>query len=136
MRVEATHVLGHEDVHKALAFLISWPALAHASQLVIARAGELNGDLYELLGPSADSLAERHPLAATLLLRAMIDFTLGRARSSRYRHAARHLGRVEMLAAHIDDFGSAPPHDAYVQRIRDENGRKAGFWQAVADEIG
>lgn len=129
-----THALSHKDVHKALAFLIGWPALDRANQLVTARAGQLNGDLYELLGPAADTLGERYPLGATLLLRAMIDFTLERARSSRYKHAARHLSATETLAARIDDFGSAPSHEGYIQRIRDEHGRKVGFWQAVADE--
>ena len=31
------------------------------------------------------------PLAATIALRSMVDFTLANARSSRYGHAAHHL---------------------------------------------
>ena len=39
-----------------------------------------------------------------MLLRAMIDFTLTQARSSRYGHAARHLRTCESLAPAIADF--------------------------------
>ena len=64
------------SVHQALAFLVSWPALGKAAALVTRRSGELDGDHYEILSPAADALATKHPLAATLLLRAMIDFSL------------------------------------------------------------
>ncbi len=127
-----TYACEHPDVHKALAFLTGWPGLAQASSLVLSRADEVNGDLYELLGPAADTLGERYPLAATVLLRAMIDFTLGRARSSRYKHAARHLSELATLANRIDDFGGVPSHDVYLNGIRAEHGRKAGFWQGVS----
>ena len=68
--------LGFPEIHQALAFLISWLALEKAAQLVLRRAKELNGNHYEVLSPAADALAGKHPLAATLLLRSMIDFTL------------------------------------------------------------
>ncbi len=73
----------------ALWFLVSWPALDRAARLVIEHAGDLDGDQYEILTPAADALAAKHPLAATLVLRAMIDFCLSKSRSSRYKHAAR-----------------------------------------------
>ena len=65
-RATAT-ALGFSDIHQALAFLISWPALEKAAALVLGRAMELNGDHYEILSPAADALAGKHPLAATLL---------------------------------------------------------------------
>jgi hypothetical protein len=68
--------LGFPEIHQALAFLISWPALEKAAQLVLRCAKELNGNHYEVLSPAADALAGKHPLAATLLLRSMIDFAL------------------------------------------------------------
>ena len=36
---------------------------------------DLNGDHYEILSPAADAVG-KHPLAATLLLRSMIDLPL------------------------------------------------------------
>ncbi|WP_110030789.1 DUF6880 family protein [Hoeflea marina] len=120
------------DVHEALAFFLSWPAPAEAARLVEARSGKLDCDLYPLLSSAAESLGAIHPLAATILLRAMIDFTLEHARSSRYRHAARHLADCAALAPHIEDHGSLAPHDAYVAGLRLRHGRKHGFWSHVA----
>lgn len=116
------------DMHAALLFLVEWPALDIAAQLVVDRATELNGDLYEVLSPAAEILTERHPLAATLALRAMIDFTLREARSSRYGHAARHLATCGRMADRIDHWGGIVPHEAYVAALRVDHGRKSGFW--------
>ena len=125
------HALAFPDVHRALAFLVAWPDLRTASELVLGRAQVLNGDLFELLSPAADALDVRHPLAATLLRRAMIGFTLSHARSSRYRHAARHLADCRAVAARIENFGAVPDHPAYERALRAVHGRKAGFWQEV-----
>jgi hypothetical protein len=122
----------HESALEALTFLVSWPAVERAARLVIRRAGELDGDHYEILSPAADALAGRHPLAATLVLRAMIDFTLIKARSSRYRHAARHLMECAGLASSIPDFGAFERHDAYAARLKAEHGRKTGFWGLIS----
>lgn len=127
------HVERHGSLVEALAFLVSWPALDRTARLVIRRAGELDGDHYEILASAADALAGKHPLAATLMLRAMIDFTLTRARSSRYRHAARHLMECASLSAEIEDFGAFEPHRAYAARLMSEHGRKDGFWRLVPE---
>ena len=126
-----THALGFGDVHQALGFLLAWPDLERASRLVVARARSLDGDLYELLTPAADALDAKHPLAATLVRRAMIDFTLSAARASRYRHAARHLAECASLARRIEDFGGALEHSAYLRSLRTAHPRKAAFWQEV-----
>lgn len=119
------------DLHGALAFLVNWPAHGLAADLTVSRAAELDGDLYELLGPAAAALEDAHPLAATLLLRAMIDFSLDEARSSRYRHAARHLQTCERLSEEIGNFGEDGTHAAYVARLRREHGRKRAFWSLL-----
>jgi hypothetical protein len=126
------HAERDESVSQALAFLISWPAVERAARLVIRRAGELDGDHYEILSPAADALAGKHPLAATLVLRAMIDCTLAKARSSRYRHAAHHLMECAGLASSIPDFGNFETHDAYAARLKAEHGRKSGFWGLIS----
>jgi uncharacterized short protein YbdD (DUF466 family) len=76
-------------------------------------------------------LESREPLAATLLRRAMIDFTLGKARSSRYEHAARHLAECASLAPVVQDWSGAPDHKAYVAHLKAEHPRKTGFWSRV-----
>ncbi len=115
----------------ALWFLVSWPALDRASALVLAHANDLDGNAYDLLVPAANALAERYPLAATLVLRAMIDFALTESRSSRYRHAARHLLECASLSPAIEDFGPHETHDDYVERLKAEHGRKRSFWDRV-----
>ncbi len=122
---------GINDLTQALHFLVAWPALERAAALVIRRAGDLDGNQYEILPRAADALAAKYPLAATLLLRALIDFTLTKARSSRYKHAARHLGDCARLAAFIPDYGAFDSHDIYVAGLRRQHGRKEAFWSAV-----
>lgn len=120
--------LSYASVHQALAFLSSWPAPNHAAELVFARAQELNGDHYEILVPAANALEAKHPLAATLIRRAMIDFALENARTKRYRHAAHHLRDCESLASVIDDYRGFVTHDDYYKGLRSAHGRKSSFW--------
>ncbi|PPQ26282.1 hypothetical protein CCS01_30460 [Rhodopila globiformis] len=89
------------SVTRAILFLVSWPALDRAARLAIARAGELDGNLYDSVTQAAEALAGRYPLAATLLLRAMIDDTLAQNRAGRFGHAARHLRTCASLATAV-----------------------------------
>ncbi|EAU39669.1 hypothetical protein FP2506_01768 [Fulvimarina pelagi HTCC2506] len=122
-----------EDPHDALGFFVEWPDLKRAADLVVDPERAWNGDLYYLLTPASERLAPSHPLASTRLLRAMIDFTLDEGKSSRYKHAARHLGECERLAAEIAEFGFMEDHAAYAARLRQGHGRKRGFWNRVKD---
>ncbi|ORE91323.1 hypothetical protein ATO13_20204 [Stappia sp. 22II-S9-Z10] len=121
----------HPDALTALAFLTAWPARRAAAALVLSRIAELDGSVYEVLVPAAEALEAEHPLAATLLLRALIDDTLAASRSKRYRHAARHLTTLVALAPRIDNFGPFAPHDAYVARLDEIYRRRSAFWSAV-----
>ena len=125
------HALTFGDVHQALAFFVGWPDLRRASELVLGRSQALNGNFYELLSPAAEALDSKYPLAATVLHRAMIDFTLRMARSSRYKHAARQLASCREAAARVVSFGSVVEHSAYERALRAAHGRKAAFWQEV-----
>ena len=124
----------YPDVHAALHFLLNWPALPAVAQLVLARHAEIDGNFYEGLTTAADKLEAKYPLAATLVLRAMIDFALDKARSARYPHAARHLAYCAELAARIDSFGAIEPHAAYLARLKSTHGRKFGFWSAFISQ--
>lgn len=125
------HALDYPSVHQALYFLMTWPAPDKAAELVLTRADELDGDHYEVLTPAADELEAKHPLAATLLRRALIDFALDKGRASRYRHAARHFMACESLAKSIDDFGPIETHEVYQARLEATHGRKLSFWGLV-----
>ena len=125
------HALG-----SALGFFTEWPDQARAAQLVLARASEIDGNLYYLLDPTARLIEGKHPLAATLLRHAMIEDTLDGAKSTRYKHAARHLLECRSLAASIRDFGEFETHEAFVSRLRARHGRKTGFWSQVSEVTG
>lgn len=125
-------VESHANFQQALWFLASWPALDRAAKLVLQRSQDLDGDRYEILTPVAEALAGKHPLAATLALRAMIVFALDQSRTSRYRHAARHLLECAGLAANIADFGKHETHQAFVARVRGKHGKKTSFWSNTA----
>jgi hypothetical protein len=127
-----SYALKFPEMHQALAFLISWPALDTAAALMTERSAELDGNHYEILSPAADDLAAKHPLAATLLLRAMIDFALKESRVKRYRHAARHLMECAGLAGAIHDFGRVEAHDRYTARLKAEFGRRTSFWSLIS----
>jgi hypothetical protein len=94
---------------------------------VLAAPKPLNGDRYYLLAPLAELLEKRQPLAATVCLRAMINFTLKVARSKRYPHAARHLETCHRLAAAINDWGGLVDHRSYMLQLRRVHDRKRGF---------
>ena len=127
------YALGFHSFPAALEFLVNWPDYARAAQLVLSRPTEIDGNLYFLLDPSAQALEGNHPLAATLLRRAMIDDTLNGTKSTRYKHAARHLLECRSLASFIQDYGSFETHDAFVQRLHAKHGRKVGFWSLVCE---
>ena len=122
------YALTYPDVLRALHFCLKWSDLSTAAQLVNVRADELDGDHYELLTTAADALRERHPLAATLLWRAMIDFALIEGRASRYGHAACHLNDCDAVAPEVDTFDAFPSHDRYVDEMRVRHERKSSFW--------
>ena len=125
------HALEFHDRLEALSFLVSWPALDRASRLVIARTQEIDSAFHEVLAPAADALAARHPLAATLVLRATIEFGLGSERSSRYKRAARHLTDCSALSSNIGDCGEFETHEAFEAGLRREHGRKESFWRLI-----
>jgi hypothetical protein len=124
----------HNGFNRALVFLIDWPAPARAARLVLDRADEVDGDHYEVLTPAADALQEKHPLAATVLRRAMIDFALDQARVKRYRHAAKHFRQCASAATMIPDFGCFETHEAFDRRLKSKHARKRAFWDLVRDQ--
>jgi hypothetical protein len=78
------HALEFRSFPAALDFLRGWPDQARAARLVLTRAAEIDGNLYYLLVPAVQLIEGKHPLAATLLRRAMIEDTLDGTKSSRY----------------------------------------------------
>ncbi|TGV18009.1 DUF6880 family protein [Mesorhizobium sp. M4B.F.Ca.ET.143.01.1.1] len=128
-----THALTFPNMVSALDFLIEWPAHEQAAKLILRRHTEIDGNAYYLLDPAARALEGAYPLAAVLLRRAMISDTLDRAKSTRYRHAARHLAECQSLHSAIPDYVNLGDHAAFLASLQDKHRRKEGFWGRVRE---
>lgn len=122
---------GHKNFEAALGFFLGWPDLKLAADLVITRADECDGDAYYVLIPAADALQHEHPLAATLCRRAMIRYTLDKAKSTRYKHAIRHFAECASVDAEIESYGGFVDHQAFTAELKAKHPRKTGFWSGV-----
>jgi hypothetical protein len=129
------HVMAAKDRYRALQFLLRWPRLDLAAELVVANHAHWDGRFYHSLADAADMLEEKHPLAATVLWRALLNDILARAKSQAYGHGARYLQRLDSLAdelspANLESVGLAD-HSSYRTSLRKTHGRKSGFWSLV-----
>jgi hypothetical protein len=97
------------------------------------RIREIDGDRYELLDPAARALEGKHPLAAVLLRRALIEVTLQKGRATRYKHAARHVREIDSLNAQVKNYADFETHDQFMARLRKTHPRKTGFWPLLRD---
>lgn len=120
------------DIYSALTFLLEWPSLDRAAQLVIDRRTDWDGRNYDVLGQAATTLEERFPLAATVLYRALIDDILKRGKSPAYGHAARYLAVLEALSGLLPTDAPIESHTDYHAALKTGHGRKHGFWSLVA----
>ena len=114
---------GITNATDALEFLIAWPALNEAAALVLARTAEIDGLAVDSLEPAVRALEGRHPLAATLLLRAMVADILRFAQHALYARALVWLDEAAALAVQIDDFGGHGDHTAFERGLRGAIGR-------------
>lgn len=121
-------VLAYPSVSRALHFCLTWPDLYTAAELVTTRADEFDGDDYSFLNNAADILHEGYPLAATVLLRAMVGFALTEGRTSRYGHVANHLRDCEVLSHNIPNYGIFPKHECYYAALQREHSGRSSFW--------
>ena len=123
--------LEFENLHLALIFFLDWPDLSCAARLIESRSEELDGDIFHILTPAAEALREKHPLAAVLLWRSMIDYALTEGRSTRYGHAADHLMDCASVDGEISDYKSFNSHLRYLESLQVRHDRKTSFWRRV-----
>ncbi|ESQ78967.1 DUF6880 family protein [Asticcacaulis sp. YBE204] len=123
--------MSHPDAGRALDLLIAWPSLERAARLIIERIRNLNGDDEAGLTAAADRLAARYPLAATLLLRKVVESILFNAHSDRYKAAAAAVWEIERLDPHIEDYGASTPHAEWLGGLRKTYRHRVEFWRAV-----
>ncbi|MGI4794149.1 MAG: DUF6880 family protein [Janthinobacterium lividum] len=125
------HALAHSDQGLALMFLVAWPNLKSANQLVRDYHDEFDGREYFRLRPAAEVLAEKYPMATTLLHRALAEDVLRRASSRQYQYAARDVRACAGFAAFLPTEAGLETHDAFMARLRREHPRKTGFWSSL-----
>lgn len=123
--------LKHDSFSSALSFFLEWPDHRLAAELVCSRSAELNGDAYYSLTPAADQLQGEFPLAAILCRRAMISYTLDKAKSTRYKHAIRHFHECQSADSQIENYHSFLRHDEFERHLKAKHPRKEGFWRGV-----
>ncbi|MFN3931537.1 MAG: DUF6880 family protein [Brevundimonas sp.] len=107
---------GHPDAMKGLAFLMTWPALREAADLVERRRGELRGG-HDDMPLWAARLAGRFPLAALLLTRsrARALVALGGAITEEVEGL---IAEAEALATALDDDQDIDDHATFVAELR------------------
>jgi hypothetical protein len=121
----------YPDLTKAITFLIDWPAHKQAAARIIKDGDQLDGNAYDWLSELGKTLEDNHPLAATLVRRAIVAFTLTNAKTKRYKYAARHIRACAKSAAHIDDWHGHDDHETWLTPLMAEHARKFGVWDLV-----
>lgn len=96
-----------------------WPSISDAAKLVLERSGEIEPAKTELLEAAADLLEPRHPIAASLLLRAMIVDTLRWRRSERAQATGDQIQRPALLSTQVAGWGRLETHGAFVEAMSD-----------------
>ncbi|MBU1384331.1 MAG: hypothetical protein KKG14_09680 [Alphaproteobacteria bacterium] len=106
----------HPDAMKGLAFLMGWPALREAADLVVRRQAELRGG-HDDLPLWAGRLAGRFPLAALLLVRARARalVALGAGITEEVEGL---IAEAEALGAVLDQDEAGGDHAAFVTELR------------------
>jgi hypothetical protein len=116
-------------------FLVEIARLDAAETYVMNLAGQLNGDFYGGLLPLAEAMEEDgRPLCATVVYRALLDSILRRAQTKSYPHGVRYLRKLDLLSHAVADWRNVAPHNAYLQEIKLNHGRKSSFWSRYGNK--
>lgn len=111
------------------AFLVEIERQDDAEAYLIKCADQLNGDFYGGLLPLAEAMEENgRLLCASVIYRALLDSILRRAQTKTYPHGVRYLRKLGLLAQSVSDWRNVATHDAYMQEVKLNHGRKSSFW--------
>lgn len=99
------------------------------SQYVLKHQERIDGESYYTLPELADYLIknEQH-LPAIVLLRALIEGTLGRAKSKYYHHAIGYLEKLDALAPLVSNWSPLSSHEQYLLSLKKRHALKKSFW--------
>ncbi|WP_113913485.1 DUF6880 family protein [Roseovarius dicentrarchi] len=120
----------------ALQFFLDWSRLDLAAELIVTHADHWDGGDWHILPKVAALLEHDHPMAATILYRALLDSILERARSKAYSHGAKYLSKLAFLALAADFARSTEmvDHATYLAGLKKAHPRKSGFWTRVEQD--
>ncbi|MGA0332676.1 MAG: DUF6880 family protein [Kiritimatiellia bacterium] len=119
------------DAH-AVGFLLKHGCRSQAESAVFHHAGRIwGGDTVNLRSLSEALVKVRSPLAASIVLRALLTDILDPPRRKAYGHAARYYHRLNMLAPSIKDWGPVPSHADFKTDFDARHKRKHAFWANV-----
>ena len=111
------------------AFLMELNRTDEAEHYLLDRADQLNGDLYGSLLPLAEGMEDAERLlAATVIIRALLDSILRRCQTKTYPHGVRYLKKLDRLAKSVSDWSGFEDHDTYMRQLLQNHGRKSSFW--------
>jgi hypothetical protein len=135
---ERAHALAltKAEPEAALQFFLEWPRLDLAAELILAHPHRWDGRNWYTLPKVASLLEHDHPMAATLLYRALLGDILERARSKAYSHGAKYLRKLSLLAQDADPTrpSGIVDHETYLAGLKKTHPRKTGFWTRVGKE--
>ena len=118
----------YPNAHTGLNFLIQINEFESAAKFVYGSHDKIQGKLYAILRPAADTLKEASPLAATILYRKLLEAVLQEAKSKYYVYAAKDLVMCSKLDLKIDDWRGWNNHKIYLEDLLITHKRKLAFW--------
>ncbi|MDD9732453.1 hypothetical protein PVW46_21355, partial [Mameliella sp. AT18] len=119
----------------ALQFFLDSPRTDLAAELIVMHPDHWDGGDWHILPKVAALLEHDHPLAATILYRALLDDIFTLARSKAYGHGATYLGKLALLSEDADAVrsGEFPSHATYLAGLKKAHHRKSAFWSHVGE---
>ncbi len=119
-----------------LEFLVAFAGPAAASAYLLQRWQGVKGSDYPALNRVWPLLKDKGCLlAASVILRKLLENILEQKRIKAYCSAARYWKELALLAAHISDWQTLPPHQEYTAQIQNAHARKSSFWSEVKQHI-
>lgn len=105
------------------------------SQYVFKHQDKIDGESYYTLPELADYLIkhEQH-LSAIVLLRALIEGTLRRAKSKSYYHAVGYLEKLDALAPLVSSWSPLISHEEFFVNLKKRHALKKSFWSQYKEE--
>lgn len=127
---------GKTDYHD-IRFLVDVKRFEEAEICILVKAGtrSLDGYYYSTLLPMAKAMEQAgKSLAAYVIYRALMVSILDRKFYKGYGHAAKYLGKLDLLAKKITDWQDLGAHEVFHIWLQQEHGKKSSFWNHYRGE--